>query len=101
MPNVARTKGVIDINQGGKMENDVKSMELKILDLNAKGIRPADIAKIYEIPRADVWKIITAKRKAEEEAKKNKAAIEKIMAIAKVEEAIAEKVLAAVKEAIC
>jgi len=73
-------------------------LEAKILELSAKGIRPSDIAKIYDLNRKDVLGLIFADRKRKEEAARKKSAIEKIIAIAKIEEAAAEKVLAAVRE---
>jgi len=78
----------------------MESMELKIIELSKKGIGAANIAKVYDLERKDVSKVIFKYRQRENEDAKKKSAIEKIMAIAKVEEAIAEKILAAVKEAI-
>jgi len=76
----------------------MESLELKIIELEKKGIGAANIAKIYDLTRKEVWKVILDFRKREKEAAKKKLAIEKIMAIAKVEEAIAEKVFAVVRE---
>jgi len=67
-------------------------IEAKIDELLAKGIRPTDIAKIYDLKKSDVVSYVKKKKNAEKALKLRGERIAGIMKIAKIDEATAENV---------
>jgi len=67
-------------------------MESKIDELLAKGIRPTDIAKIYDLNKNEVISYVKKKSNAEKALKLYGKRIAGIMKIANIDEATAEKV---------
>jgi len=67
-------------------------IESKIDELLAKGIRPSDIAKIYDLEKGVVISYVRKKNNAHKEDTRRKELVAGIMKIAKIDEAAAEKV---------
>jgi hypothetical protein len=66
-------------------------LEAKIDELLAKGIRPADIAKIYDLEKKEVISYAWRKRFAEHKEQWRKSIISKFMETAGIDEGSAEK----------
>jgi len=72
-------------------------LEAQIDSLLAKGIRPIDIAKIYDLDTAEVRKYITEKKKKQKAEIKESECIKGMIKAADIDTATAEKIYAFLK----